>query len=324
MGVERDFYHILNDFFLEANFRSIPGKLSTFASESKKQLLEITNYMQYIHVQFTCNPDTETVKDVLAAMLAEIGFETFVQIPGGLNAYLPAAIFSTRKISALLEDFPLKADIDWEYNELEDKNWNEEWERHYFQPIVIGDVCYIHSSFHKPEKVYRYDITIDPKMAFGTGHHQTTGLILQEILSLDFQGKSVLDMGCGTAVLAILASMKGAASVVAIDIDEWACNNARENIQQNGIDNISVLFGDAGQLGNQGFDVIFANINRNVLLNDVPMYNSVLNNNGRIILSGFYREDIPVIRRMGEETGWSYHSSSEKDQWVAVTFVKCF
>lgn len=280
--------------------------------------------MQYIHVQFTCDPDTETLKDILAAMLAEIGFESFIQIPGGLDAYLPAHIFAPGNISEIIADLPLKANIDWRYYELEDKNWNEEWEKHYFQPIVIGDECCIHSSFHQPEKIYRYDITIDPKMAFGTGHHQTTGLILQEILSADIEEKSVLDMGCGTAVLAILASMKGAKSVSAIDIDEWACNNARENIAINGITNINVQLGDARLLEKKHFDVIFANINRNVLLHDMPFYDGVLNTNGQIIMSGFYREDIPVIRRKGEETGWNYHSVSEIDQWVAVTFIKCF
>lgn len=280
--------------------------------------------MQYIHVQFTCDPDTETLKDILAGMLATIGFESFVQIPGGLDAYLPAHLFSSVKIAELIADLPLKADIGWQHHELEDKNWNEEWERHYFQPIVIGDACCIHSSFHQPEKTYRYDITIDSKMAFGTGHHQTTGLILQEILSTDLQGKSVLDMGCGTAVLAILASMRGARSVSAIDIDEWACNNARENIQLNGVRNISVQLGDIMLLKEKRFDVIFANINRNVLLHDIPFYDNVLNTRGRIIMSGFYREDIPLIREKGEETGWNYHSVREMNQWVAVTFIKCF
>ena len=278
--------------------------------------------MKYIQVQFVCDPDSEEVKDVLAAMLADIGFETFEQVPGGLEAYLPAPLFSDQKITELLATLPLNANINWKHHELEDKNWNEEWEKHYFKPIVIGDDCLIHSSFHLPEKQYKYNITIDPKMAFGTGHHQTTGLILKEILSLDLQGKSVLDMGCGTAVLAILASMKGADSVTAIDIDEWACNNARENVQLNGISNISVLSGGAELLGNKRFDVIFANINRNVLLQDIPLYDSVLKEGGRIVMSGFYQEDIPVIREKGEEAGWRYHSFTEMDQWVSVTFVK--
>ena len=228
--------------------------------------------MKYIHVQFTCNPTTEMVKDELAATLADIGFETFVQFQGGLDAYLPASLFDVSKLKETLAEFPLQAQISWEHHELEDKNWNEEWERHYFQPIVIGDQCCIHSSFHLPQKAYPYQITIDPKMAFGTGHHPTTGLILSEILSMDLQDKTVLDMGCGTAVLGILASMKGAASVTAIDIDEWACKNARENIRLNGMSNINVLLGGAELLEDQSFDVIFANINRNILLRDMALY----------------------------------------------------
>jgi ribosomal protein L11 methyltransferase len=278
--------------------------------------------MKYIHVQFTCDPDSEIVKDVLAATLADVGFETFVQVPGGLDAYVPASLFSKQKVSELLAYLPVKADISWLHHELEDKNWNEEWERHYFQPIVIGDECCIHSSFHQPEKKYRYDIMIDPKMAFGTGHHQTTGLILKEILSLDMQYKTVLDMGCGTAVLAILASMRRATSVTAIDIDEWACNNAHENVQLNGVDNVRVLLGGAELLGDSTFDVILANINRNILLRDIPLYDKVLNRGGQIIMSGFYREDIPAIRTKGEEEGWTYLRFTEMDQWVAVTFMK--
>lgn len=278
--------------------------------------------MRYIQVQCSCDPDTDVVKDVLAAMLAEIGFETFVQTGDGLDAYIPVSCFSKQKIDALLTDFPLKAEIGWQFHELEDKNWNEEWERHYFQPIVIDDVCCIHSSFHRPERTYRYHILIDPKMAFGTGHHQTTGLILREILSMDMRGRSVLDMGCGTAVLAILSSMKGADRINAIDIDEWAYNNARENVQLNDVDNIRVLHGGAELLGDQTFDVIFANINRNILLRDMPLYDSVLNKGARIVMSGFYREDIPTIRTKGEEAGWTYHRFTEMDQWVAVTFVK--
>lgn len=278
--------------------------------------------MKYIQVQFVCDPDREMVKDVLAAMLADIGFETFEQVAGGLDAYIPAPLYSAQKIAELLVALPLEAHISWKYHELEDRNWNEEWEKHYFKPILIGDDCLIHSSFHLPERQAKYNITIDPKMAFGTGHHQTTGLILKEILSMDLEGKWVLDMGCGTAVLAILASMKGADSVTAIDIDEWACNNARENVQLNGISNISVLSGGAELLGNKRFDVIFANINRNVLLQDIPLYDSVLKEGGHIIMSGFYQEDIPLICEKGEEAGWRYHSFAEMNQWVAVTFVK--
>jgi ribosomal protein L11 methyltransferase len=278
--------------------------------------------MKYVEVIFSCKPDTEEVTDVLAAQLADLGFESFVKSSPGLLAYLPEEKFSVEDIDLLLQDFFLDAEIAYSYNVIEDKNWNEEWEKHYFQPIVFEDKCIIHSSFHHPEGSYRYRILIDPKMAFGTGHHQTTGLILREILSMDLQKRSILDMGCGTAVLAILASMCGADPLLAIDVDEWAYRNALENVRLNGIENIDVLHGDARLLGSQTFDVIFANINRNILLQDIPAYAKVLNRGGKLLLSGFYREDIPAIREKCEEQGLLYHHFSEMDNWVAVVCEK--
>lgn len=277
--------------------------------------------MQYIQVRFTCVPNGEVITDILSAGLAEIGFETFVAWTDGVEAYIPAPLFSGEKIDALLADFPLEGTITYQYYEQEDKNWNEEWEKNYFQPIVIDDICCIHSSFHQPEGTFRYPILIDPKMAFGTGHHQTTGLILREMLAMDLSNLSVLDMGCGTAVLAILASMKEADPVTAIDIDEWAYNNALENIRLNKAGNIRVLKGGAERLGDEFYDVIFANINRNILLQDIPSYTGVLNRKGRLIMSGFYQEDIPAIRMKAEKAGLIYSHFSEMDQWVAVTLI---
>lgn len=278
--------------------------------------------MIYIQVKLICDPNTEVVKDVLSVMLADIGFETFEQTEAGLDAYVPQSEFTAEKIDGCIAAFPMEATIKWDYFELEDKNWNEEWERNYFQPIVIDDICCIYSSFHRPDKTYPYHIMINPKMAFGTGHHQTTGLILKEILGMDISGKSVLDMGCGTAVLAILSSMRGADHIVAIDIDAWAYKNARENVQLNGIDNIEVLEGGAELLDDQSFNVILANINRNILLRDIPFYDKVLNRCGLIVMSGFYREDVPAIRARGVEMGWTHLHTTEMDQWVAVTFAK--
>lgn len=278
--------------------------------------------MQYIQVQFHSFPFTEIIADILAAQLADIGFETFVALDDVLEAYVPATLFSPEKIDALLSSFPMKAEINWISQVMEDKNWNEEWEKHFFEPIVIDDVCCIHSSFHLLEGTYDYRILIDPKMAFGTGHHQTTGLILKEILSMELGQKAVLDMGCGTAVLAILASMRGASPITAIDIDEWAYNNALENVQLNRAEHIRVLMGGAELLGEETYDVIFANINRNILLRDIPSYSHVLNKHGVIIMSGFYKEDLTPIRLKSEEEGLTFSHFTEMDQWVAVTFVK--
>lgn len=278
--------------------------------------------MKYIEVNFMCNPDSETVTDVLAAQLADIGFESFVKSYPGLLAYVPEPTFSAEKIDAVLQNFLLDAEISYSFKTIEDKNWNEEWEKHYFQPIVFENKCIINSSFHQPGGDYSYRILIDPKMAFGTGHNQTTGLILKEILSMDLQNKSVLDMGCGTAVLAILASMRGADPIIAIDIDEWAYQNALENVQLNNIGNINVLHGDSGLLGSEMFDVIFANINRNILLQDIPAYAKVLNPGGKLVMSGFYREDIPAIREKSVQNGLTYRDFSEMENWVAVVCEK--
>lgn len=276
--------------------------------------------MQYVQVLFSCKPNSEVLTDVLSAQLGEIGFESFIPVETGLEAYIPLRDLSLEQVDKLLSDFPLEAEITYSCQEMEDKNWNEEWEKNYFQPVVIGDMLCIHSSFHRIEGEFRYRILIDPKMSFGTGHHQTTELMMRGLLTMELKGKSLLDMGCGTAVLAILASMKGASPVTAIDIDEWAYHNAIENARLNGIDDIRLLQGGAELLGNETYDVILANINRNILLQDIPAYRKVLNRNGMLIMSGFYREDIPAIRAAAEGERLTYVHFAEIDQWVAVTF----
>lgn len=276
--------------------------------------------MQYIEFQFSCEPNNETLTDVLSALMGEIGFETFVQTETGVDAYVPLSAFSLEKVDQVLSDFPIEGKITYTYRKMEDKNWNEEWEKNYFQPVIIDDLLCIYSSFHTIEGEFKYPILIDPKMSFGTGHHQTTELMMRELLKMDLQGKSLLDMGCGTAVLAILASMRGASPITAIDIDEWAYRNAMENARLNGIGNIRLLEGGAELLGDESYDVILANINRNILLQDMLAYRQVLNRSGLLIMSGFYKEDIPVIRAEAETQGLTYLHFVEIDQWVAVTF----
>lgn len=278
--------------------------------------------MKYIEVNFNITPTSETANDVLAAQLAEIGFESFVEQQEGISAYVPIDEFSVDKINSLIEDFILDVNITFSFKEMEDKNWNEEWENNFFKPIVFEDKCVVHSSFHKPEGEFEYDILIDPKMAFGTGHHQTTGLILKEMLNMDFKNKTVLDMGCGTAVLAILASMMGSGDVVAIDIDEWAYNNAVENVALNNINNVRVELGGAELLVNQSFDIIIANINRNILLRDIPHYANVLNPEGILMLSGFYEEDIPALRVVCTNHKIELKKSANQDKWAAMICQK--
>ena len=279
--------------------------------------------MKYFEVTFTTEPCNEIVTDVISAMAGEIGFESFVEWEKGVQAYIQQSLFNEEALKGMVADFPLPdTSITYTIQEAEDKDWNEEWEKNFFQPIVIGDRCCIHSTFHKDTPKTEYEILINPQMAFGTGHHETTSSIICELLDADLQGKSVLDMGCGTSILAILASMRGANPVTAIDIDDWCVNNSRDNIALNDITNITVELGDANLLeGRAPFDVIIANINRNILLADMPQYAACMHSGSELYMSGFYLEDIPAIREKAESLGMTFVHHREKNNWVAVKFV---
>lgn len=280
--------------------------------------------MKYVEVSFICQPNNSIITDILSANLADIGFESFVNSDNGVLGYISETSFDENTIQSTIKEFPLEVEISYTSTLIEDKNWNEEWEKNYFQPLIIDERCIIKSTFHENAPSYEYNILIDPKMAFGTGHHQTTELVIREILQDDFSNKSVLDMGCGTAILAILASMRGANPIVAIDIDEWAYENAKENLELNQISNIDVKIGGAGLLTrlDKHFDIILANINRNILLNDIHTYASVLNAGGTLYMSGFYTEDIATINEESNKNGLELKASNSKDNWAVVKFVK--
>ena len=279
--------------------------------------------MKYFEVTFTTSPCNETVNDVVSALAGEIGFESFVEWENGVQAYIQQSLFDEEGLKSMVADFPLPdTTIEYTVVEAEDKDWNEEWEKNFFQPIVIGDRCCIHSTFHKDTPQTEYEILINPQMAFGTGHHETTSSIISELLEADLQGKSVLDMGCGTSILAILASMRGADPITAIDIDDWCVNNSRDNIALNGIENITVEWGDANLLkGRAPFDVIIANINRNILLADMAQYAACMHPGSELFMSGFYVEDIPVIQEKAESLGMEFIHHREKNNWAAVKFI---
>ena len=281
--------------------------------------------MKYFEFTFNTSPCTETVNDVLAAVLGEAGFESFVEREGGLSAYIQQSLCNEETIKNALADFPLPdTQITYSYVEAEDKNWNEEWEKNFFQPIVIGDRCVIHSTFHTDVPKAEYDIVINPQMAFGTGHHETTSLIIGELLDSELQGKSLLDMGCGTSILAILARMRGAAPCTAIDIDEWCVRNSIENIELNQVTDITVEQGDAAALAGKGpFDIVIANINRNILLNDMKQYVACMHPGSELYMSGFYVDDIPVIREEAERNGLSFVHHKEKNRGAAVRLIMC-
>lgn len=279
--------------------------------------------MKYFEVTFSVNPCNETATDILSALTAEIGFESFVECEGGMQAYVQQSLFDEEALKSIIADFPIPdTKITYTITEPEDKDWNEEWEKNFFQPIVIDNRCVIHSTFHKDYPKAEYDIVINPQMAFGTGHHETTSSILGELLDADLKGKSVLDMGCGTSILAILASMRGADPVTAIDIDDWCVNNSRDNISLNNIKNITVELGDASLLeGRKPFDVIIANINRNILLNDMAAYTACMHKGSEIYMSGFYVQDIDAIRSKGESLGLRFVHYREKNNWAAVKLI---
>jgi len=278
--------------------------------------------MDYIEVNFVIEPFEEYISDVLASELGEIGFDSFVPNELGMDAYILQRAFDESKLKSLLADFPFEANIEYVINQIESKNWNEEWEKHYFEPIVIGEDCVIHSSFHKNVPNAKYDIVIDPKMAFGTGHHETTSLVIAQLLTMDLEGKTLLDMGCGTAVLAILAAMRGAKDILAIDIDTWCTENSIENIAVNNITGIEVQLGGAELLKDLHFDIVLANINRNILLADMEQYAACLSTGGELYMSGFYVEDIPLIEAEANRNGLDLVEFNKKNNWVVVKTVK--
>ena len=280
--------------------------------------------MKYLEFNFHTTPDTETMHDVLSAVLGEVGFESFVEQPEGLLAYVQQAQFDETALKEALEAFPIPdTAVTYSYQEAEDKDWNEEWEKNFFQPIVIGNRCVIHSTFHPNVPKAEYDIVINPQMAFGTGHHETTSLIIEELLERNLEGVNLLDMGCGTSILAILGRMRGAAHCTAIDIDEWCVRNSLENIGLNGTNEIEVYQGDATSLATKGpFDVVIANINRNILLNDMHHYVARMNPHATLLMSGFYIEDLPAIQTEAERLGLKLTNHREKNRWTAATFTR--
>jgi ribosomal protein L11 methyltransferase len=272
----------------------------------------------YIGYDFKVNP-LQPGTEILIAELGYAGFESFVETEEGVIAYIQKDDWNEhilKDINILNSD---EFKIEYTFSEIEQINWNSEWEKN-FDPIEVDGKCTVRAPFH-PAKNFEYEIVIEPKMSFGTGHHETTFMMLQFILENDFKNKTVLDMGCGTAVLAILAEMRGASKLDAIDIDEWCFENSMENIQRNDCKNISVYLGDASLLSNREYDVIIANINRNILLNDMQAYMESLNDVGELYLSGFYLEDLPIITETCNNLGFTFVENKEKNNWVAAKFI---
>lgn len=277
----------------------------------------------YIELKLIPSPCNETITDVLAALLADEGYESFVPSADDLIAYIPVEKFSESRVASILEQFPIPdVAISSQSKFVEGQDWNSEWEKNYFKPIVVADRCVIHSSFHTDVPEAEYDIVIDPKMAFGTGHHQTTSLILARLLDLDLQGKHLIDVGTGTGVLAILAAMRGASRIDAIEIDGFAIVNAKETVERNNV-NVNLIHGDASKLAElPEADYLLANINRNIIVADLPDYARAIKSGAIAIFSGFYVEDVDIIAEAAAKVGLKLLNVTERDRWASVAMIK--
>ena len=272
------------------------------------------------HIEVTVECADERRREILLAELADFPFESFCEEADCLKAYIREADY--RRTVARIDGYLKKTGYRYRSETIEDRNWNELWESN-FEPIDIEGKCRIRAPFHPKNPAAEYELVIMPKMAFGTGNHETTYLMISEMLKLDLEGKELLDMGCGTAVLAILARLKGAKRVAAIDIDEWAYNNALENIRLNHTEDIQVALGGAEKIKEFGlFDIVFANINRNILLNDICQYTNSMKPGSILFMSGFYVEDIPAIEAECQKNGLKLDSYNERNNWVAVKVLK--
>lgn len=271
----------------------------------------------YLGYYFKATP-LQPATEILIAELGYAGFESFVETDEGVTAYIQKEEWNADILNNI---HILKSDefkITYTFDQIAQTNWNEEWEKN-FNPIVVDNACAVRAPFHDKFDT-QYEIIIEPKMSFGTGHHETTHMMIQHILQNDFKNKSVLDMGCGTAVLGILAEMKGAQPIDAIDIDNWCYLNSLENAQRNNCKRISVYEGDASLLDGKKYDTIIANINRNILLNDIKVYTQCLNPKGSLFLSGFYEEDIPLIEKECNAYNLKLIKMLKRNNWVALQF----
>jgi ribosomal protein L11 methyltransferase len=278
--------------------------------------------MKYIQVAFSFTAIEAYQQDLLIAELGDIGFNTFEEVEGGFLAFVDLSTYSEDQLKNVLEQFEGEFECNYTVSEIEGKNWNEEWEKN-FEPLIINDQCYVRATFHEARPEYLYEIVIDPKMAFGTGHHQTTTMMMQYLLETDVEDKEILDMGCGTAILAILAAKKGAGRLLAIDNDEVCYLSSVENAALNGITNLDALCGGKEVIPDATFDMILANINRNILLDQIPTYAKVLKAQGSIFFSGFYESpDLQMIKEACEPFGMKYINHKKIGEWVAACFEK--
>lgn len=275
--------------------------------------------MEYLEFKIACN---EEYREILIAELAEIGFDSFLETEVGIEAYITEDLFDRHAFDEVIEKYSTVGDISVEEGRMAKVNWNEEWEKNY-DPIEVGDEVYVRASFHAPKEGVAHEIVINPKMSFGTGHHATTYLMLTHQLNLDHQGKRVIDIGAGTGILAIMAHKLGATEVQALDIDEWCVENGEENFALNGLPEVKMGLGTIREVAPQGtFDIVLANINKNVLLDEMEVYAPLVKHEGYLLLSGFYEHDIQDIVDKAQAFGLSLKDQKSKSNWAALVLQK--
>ena len=276
--------------------------------------------MNYTKISFKLTPDSIENREILVAVLSDLAFESFDETEDQVEGYVPGESFNMDEMNEIIS--ALHFSVQTEHEMIPDQNWNEVWEKNYFKPLLIGGRCLVRAPFHTEYEPAEFELVIEPKMAFGTGNHETTTQMAEQILEMDLTGKTVLDMGCGTGILGMLASLKGAKRVTAIDIDNWSFESTVENAHLNNITNLEAKLGDASILGSETYQVIFANIHKNVIISDLPVYEKVLEPGGKLYLSGFYTQDMPDVKKRAESLGLQDKGFHEKNNWVVYSFAK--
>jgi ribosomal protein L11 methyltransferase len=275
--------------------------------------------MSFIEISITC---LEDYQEILMAEISQLSYDSIIETDAGFNAYVTEDLFDQKSIDELFARYEV-AEINYAKRQVAKENWNADWEKNY-DPMVINDQCIVRAAFHEISTPYKYDIIITPKMSFGTGHHETTSQVLTLQMGLDHEGKSVMDAGCGTGVLSIMAEKRGATSIDSFDIDDWCVDNSEENYQLNNCNKCTIQKGTIAEvkLSNTPYDIVIANINKNILLSEMDQYAKYLVGKGDLLLSGFYIHDLEDIKASCVENGLFYHHHITKNNWVAAHFIK--